>query len=34
MSGTERARFDQECLDEKKALVYGVMLDRMKEAVV
>ena len=33
MSGTERARFDQECLDEKKALVYGVMLDRMKEVV-
>jgi hypothetical protein len=31
MSGTERARFDQECLDEKKALVYGVMLDRMKQ---
>jgi len=33
MSATERARFDQECLDEKKALVYGVMLDRMKEVV-
>jgi hypothetical protein len=30
MSGSERARFDQECLDEKKGLVYGVLLDRMK----
>jgi len=30
MAATERARFDQECLDEKKALIYGVLLDRMK----